>query len=367
MLEEGKPGDFEYNRDKIFIISYIDRMIPKNRYIEEDTRTALVTHITEKARIWRKADIESDAYIKKVKLTENCEAGEFKIADSGRFKLEYLRFGKWEIGDNGYFMAPWCHVQLPAPKIFAEDIDYPCIGERNEDGLYDTWMSVSPSEMETMASHIGSANGKVLTLGLGMGYYAYHAHLKDNVESVTIAEREQDVIDLFEKYILPQFDHPDKIKIIKSDAIEYIENLPDGEYDHIFADIWISCLDIEPYMELKYAARKFKKTKIEYWIEDALAAAFITVIYFDLMKEYVKMANRHLSALFGRMEIPDLEVSERALAGTGINIDIGRMARYIKKLYKDKYLEKPADIDRVLDPKYIAKEIGKSKIRYRDI
>lgn len=105
---------------------------------------------------------------------------------------------------------------------------------------------MSPNEVFTMEKPIKNAKGKVLTLGCGMGYFAYMASIKEDVESITIIELEQNVIDLFEKCILPQFENKDKIKIVKADAVEYLRNTEDGVYDYCFADIWIGIEDIAP-------------------------------------------------------------------------------------------------------------------------
>ena len=72
-------------------------------------------------------------------------------------------------------------------------------------------MSISPNEVFTMDQPIKKAKGKVLTLGCGMGYFAYMVSLKEDVESITIVELEQSVINLFEIYLLPQFENKDKI------------------------------------------------------------------------------------------------------------------------------------------------------------
>ena len=44
---------------------------------------------------------------------------------------------------------------------------------------------------------------------------------KSNVESVTVVEINEDVIHLFNQYVLPQFKNAEKIKIIKADAFEF--------------------------------------------------------------------------------------------------------------------------------------------------
>ena len=80
-----------------------------------------------------------------------------------------------------------------------------------------------------------SAFGNVLTFGLGLGYYAYMVSEKESVESVTIVEMNEDVIQLFKKYVLPQFKNAEKIKIIKADAFEYAQQ-------HILPVNMILCL-----------------------------------------------------------------------------------------------------------------------------
>lgn len=66
-------------------------------------------------------------------------------------------------------------------------------------------MSVTPNEIETMRAPIARAHGRVLTFGLGIGYFAFMAASKADVESVTVVEREAAVIRLFTRLLLPQF------------------------------------------------------------------------------------------------------------------------------------------------------------------
>ena len=79
------------------------------------------------------------------------------------------------------------------------------------------WMSVVISEIESMEKPIELAHGKVITYGLGLGYYAFMAAEKPEVESVTVVEMNPKVISLFEKHLLPQFPHKEKIHIVEAD------------------------------------------------------------------------------------------------------------------------------------------------------
>lgn len=64
--------------------------------------------------------------------------------------------------------------------------------------------------------------------------------LKDDVESVTVIERNREVIEMFKTLILPQFDSAiqEKITIIESDYYEFIkEHNIKQLYDYSFVDI----------------------------------------------------------------------------------------------------------------------------------
>lgn len=151
---------------------------------------------------------------------------------------------------------------------------YPCIGYFKEEYRYPTvlennreWMLITPNEIETMEKPINEATGNVLTYGLGLGYYAYMISMKEDVKTVTIVEKDKEIIKLFNKYILPQFKYKDKIKIINMDAFEYFKK--DIYYDFVFVDIWHDPSDgIDLY--LKFKSLEKKNIKYSYWIEDTI-------------------------------------------------------------------------------------------------
>ena len=193
---------------------------------------------------------------------------------------------------------------------------------------------------------IKNAKGKVLTLGCGMGYFAYMASIKEDVESITIIELEQNVIDLFEKCILPQFENKDKIKIVKADAVEYLRNTEDGVYDYCFADIWIGIEDIAPYFAVKEIGRNLRKTKIEYWIEDSFAILLSSSVWIEIMKAFSE-ANK--------MEIPPLDESKLASSDK-------RKENYIQRILSDVEISKPEHIDYYMKPQNIISLIDRTDI-----
>jgi hypothetical protein len=142
-------------------------------------------------------------------------------------------------------------------------------------------MSVKPNEVETMKAPLASSHGKVLTLGLGMGYFTFHASQKANVDSVTVVERDPDVISLFKEHILPQFPNKEKIRIIQADAFVYMEKeLPQTRFDYFFADLWHDPSDGLPlYLRLRRMQKQLGGTDWDYWIEPSLLSSLRHMVY----------------------------------------------------------------------------------------
>jgi hypothetical protein len=105
--------------------------------------------------------------------------------------------------------------QIPQIGFFETEFMFPAILENDR-----IWMTITPNEIETMKEAVDQAFGNVLAYGLGLGYYAFMISEKDDVESITVVEMNDDVIKLFTTYVLPQFKNAHKIKIFKKDAFE---------------------------------------------------------------------------------------------------------------------------------------------------
>ncbi len=177
-----------------------------------------------------------------------------------------------------YEMFQMYHEERPQVSPFAtadigffeKPVTFPVL---EEDGR--VWMSVVHSEIASMAAGIAAAHGRVVTFGLGLGYYAFMAAAKDDVSHVTVIERNPDVIALFETYILPQFPFAEKIEIIEADAFQFLEETEDGAYDFGYADFWEGTEDgTLLYLKFLQKAKQFVKTKFAYWIESAFIDAY---------------------------------------------------------------------------------------------
>lgn len=103
----------------------------------------------------------------------------------------------------------------------------------------DTWMSITPMELESQEIGIRLARGHVLIFGLGMGWSAAATATMPAVERVTVVERDPDVLALHQE--LRIFDQlPDgarsKLQVLEGDAFAY---RPDAPVDLLMPDIWL--------------------------------------------------------------------------------------------------------------------------------
>ena len=155
---------------------------------------------------------------------------------------------------------------LPQIGFFTTPYDFPAVLENGRE-----WMTLQPNEMVTTRPAIEKAHGRVLTFGMGLGYFAYHAAQKPEVKSVTVVDISADVLDLFRACILPQFPHKEKIKLVQKDAYAFAEQDMAGNFDFVFADIWHDAGDgREPYLKMKTYESRFPDIEFCFWLEDTI-------------------------------------------------------------------------------------------------
>ncbi len=154
---------------------------------------------------------------------------------------------------------------FPQLGWFAGAFTFPAL---REDGR--VWMTVTPNEINTIQPVVRESRGKVLTYGLGLGYYAFHALRKSDVTSVTVVEKNPQVIDVFRRLLLPFFPRPEGLRIIEADAFDYAEHIMPGEgYDTVFTDLWHDVADGLPLWR-RMKALECPGPRFLYWIEKTL-------------------------------------------------------------------------------------------------
>ena len=199
---------------------------------------------------------EADAYFQAVKPA---------IGKSGAVDLVYERIEPLELFVADDFQVDAQGRILPQLGWFDRAFDFPAI---RENGL--VWMTVTPNEINTIQPAVAQSRDKVLTYGLGLGYYAFHCLMKDEVESVTVVEKNPAVIDMFTRHLLPFFPRQEALHIIQADAFDYAANTMPGEgYDTVFTDLWHDVVDGIPlYQQMK--ALETPGPRYLYWIEKTL-------------------------------------------------------------------------------------------------
>lgn len=130
------------------------------------------------------------------------------------------------------------------------------------------WMSNTLSEFGTMELSISKMKGKVLVLGIGLGYIAYRLSLLEQVEAIVLVDHDEEVIHIFENYILPQFSKKEKCQIVQTEGMSYYKEHV-NEYDSIYIDLWegTTVQGMDMYLEAKKEAYRTGKV-IEFWIEE---------------------------------------------------------------------------------------------------
>lgn len=326
----------KYSVDQVMMLLMVESLIGPYLEQQPEVMEFFMNWIAAESRVFDIKEFNKNPYIKNIDFTNQSD---------GDYELRYHDLIPYEltIYNIPKRIEELC-VNIPRVGCFSEEFKYPVIFQKS---IRSTWMSVSPSEVFTMEKPIKNAKGKVLTLGCGMGYFAYMVSLKEDVESITIVELEQSVIDLFEKCLLPQFESKDKITIIKADAIDFLHNMEDGTFDYCFADIWIGIEDIAPYFAIKEIGRKLKKTKMDYWIEESFAILLSISVWGEILKSFSETKN---------IELPPVDYP--------FSEDYIRKEEYIHKLFEKVEITKPEHIDYYLNPKNIINIIDKATIIY---
>ena len=212
---------------------------------------------------------ENNPYWQTIKLDN-------KIITEGAWQLGYEQYKAYELfvandmAPLGTGTESEGRDYLPYLGFFTRDFKFPTVKEKGR-----IWMTITPNEVETMRLPIAAARSHVVTFGLGLGYYTFMCAIRPSVTKVTVVERDEDVIQLFEKHILPQFpeDARCKVQIIRDDAFHFAEfNLPaQGDVQIAFVDLWHDVSDGLPlYQRMKQIASRCPGIEWHYWIEKSM-------------------------------------------------------------------------------------------------
>lgn len=185
----------------------------------------------------------------------------------GDWRLTRLSYAPYQLFPCGNTRILPDGREIQPLGYFPDAYSYPAVAQKGRE-----WMALIPNEIETMAGDIAAAAGRVAVLGLGLGYFALLASEKAEVTAVSVIERDPAVICLFQRYILPQFPHREKIRMIQGDALAaYTGTLAAGGYDFVYVDLWHDVLDGLPlYLRCRALEGHVPGARFCYWIEPTL-------------------------------------------------------------------------------------------------
>ena len=218
---------------------------------------------------------ENNPYLKTINF-KNIEKNKWELRRSSLFPYNGFVYDEIIVKKDLFFK------EITPFGFFSEPYSYLEVIQNDTN-----WMSITPHEILTMEGAIEQAKKSVLTFGLGMGYFPFMVSIKNDVDKIVVVEKDKNAIDLFTKYILPQFPYKHKIKIIQADAFNFANKIHDGEYDNIFVDIWRQPLDGLPlYLRFKKIFKNYKTTSISYWVERSMLALLRRCVIVLLDEEY---------------------------------------------------------------------------------
>ena len=235
-----------------------------------------------------------------------CKVSNIKKLDPNKYlsnpyyqniKVPETKIGKWNFQYDSYLpyegfmykdiiIDPNNFAEQSQLGFFEKPFKYLTIAQKNN-----IWMCITPHEIETMDQSIKEASGNVAVFGLGLGYYPYMISRKDDVKKITIIEKDINAINLFNQYILPQFEFKDKIEVVQADAFKYAKEMSSDKINYAFVDLWHNVDDGLPlYLQMKAIEHNIKNITFSYWIEDSLIA-YLRRSLFTLIDEQADGSN----------------------------------------------------------------------------
>lgn len=189
----------------------------------------------------------------------------FPQAVQGRWEMTRMAYEPYELFVRDDLLCLPDGREIPRLGYFDRRFAYPAVLEGGRE-----WMTVTPNEVATMAPALSQVRGRVAVMGLGLGYFAFMASEKNDVRAVTVVERDADVIALFERHLLPQFAHREKVRLVRADAFDLAQAGLDG-FDCAFVDLWHDVSDGAPmYLRMKALEARSPGVRFFYWIETSI-------------------------------------------------------------------------------------------------
>lgn len=149
---------------------------------------------------------------------------------------------------------------------------------QGSEGRWETWMSLSPMEVESQELACHHARGHTVVMGLGMGWVAANMALQPSVNRVTVVERDGDVLELFRRCRvlegLPQ-SAAAKVELVQADALQW--QPPGAPVDFLYADIWLHLAEPQALAEVQRMQANVRAAQVYFWGQELVLGAMARV------------------------------------------------------------------------------------------
>jgi len=182
----------------------------------------------------------------------------YRDGDVGRWRIMHGGFAL----DHGYHSGVWAVQGMPA-----------LLRRPAPDAAWETWMSLSPHEVESQELGCRHARGRTAVMGLGMGWIALNLVQHPAVSHVTVIERDPEVIDLFSRSGatdgLPASVLA-KLEFVEADALAW---RPAQPVDFLYADIWLKIAEPSTLDDVRRMQANVQARQLYFWGQELVLHA----------------------------------------------------------------------------------------------
>lgn len=245
---------------------------------------------------------------------------------------EPLVSGEWTVGRYQQPAGTKVDVVTPRTSLFTGQpavshvLEEPLeIHQLTQGGRGGVWMSDCPAELVAMHAFAESARGDVLVGGLGLGIVVRYLAMNPRVRSVTVVERERDVLDLIGPGLRRDVKVPVRLEHMRLER--FLEKLPAWPYGSAFFDTWTGtgvttwAQDVVPLRRLVW--RRFGGRHVECWSEEEMHGQVLLAL--GALGVYVRERGHQPAAPGSGSEAVFLRAAARCVPGGKTWADLVRL------------------------------------------
>ena len=153
----------------------------------------------------------------------------------------------------------------------------------------------------------------MLTFGLGIGYFLWFVLDNPTVEEVTVIEKNEAVLSMFQRFIYPQFPQKKKVHFLLGNAFDYFQESYLKNFDYVYTDIWKSTNDGLFLIEKLLEQMDLPLEKGDFWIEESCYEMMWTLSFWYFYSLYTGdpfQVNEKYQGLYKKIQLYYNQINE---------------------------------------------------------